>query len=201
MRMRDDGEELKAGVAMKNAKRQKGEKGRVGGGVSPEGGHGRKMLLAALLVMGVIGGVYVVQAAVAYGRAGGTQGQAVQGGAQANNDDGDSVSVPISDLSAQAKKYTTVLGGKAVSYLAVVGTDGMPRTAFDGCEVCGGSMGFRQEGGDLVCNKCGKRFRIDDLGSKNLLGGGCMPVNLPYTVADGKLVIKKADLSAGARLF
>ncbi len=180
---------------MKHAENARGGRGKASAEPSAGAGHGTKLLLAAILVAGVAGGVYVVQAAVADGQSGGAQAGAPLNG------DGDIVTVPLSDLSAQAKKYTTVLDGREIRYLAVRGSDGRPRAAFDGCDVCGGSSGFRQEGGDLVCNKCGKRFRMDDLGAKNLLQGGCMPADLPFAVADGNVVIRKADLSSGARLF
>ena len=114
---------------------------------------------------------------------------------------GDSYEIPVSALTSQIQKHTVDVGGKKVRFLAVLGSDGRPRTAFDGCVACGTSKGFTQSGGDLVCSICGKHFPIDDLGSGNLFGNTCEPIYLANTVSGGKLLLKLSDLAAQKERF
>jgi len=112
----------------------------------------------------------------------------------------DVVRIPLSQVSDKVSFLSEVVGGKTIKFMVVKGSDGKVRTAFDGCEVCGGSLGYRQDGSDVICNKCGKTFRIDDLGSGNG-GRGCFPANLPHIIEGQDVVIKKSDLSGKAYLF
>jgi uncharacterized membrane protein len=113
----------------------------------------------------------------------------------------DSVWISLSDISENAGFYEYDSGGVKVKYIAVKGSDGVVRTAFDACEVCyRAKKGYSQAGTDLVCNNCGLKFAIDGLGTKNK-GQGCWPAYLPNEVKDGKAHIKKADLDAGSYLF
>jgi hypothetical protein len=111
------------------------------------------------------------------------------------------VDIPLTMINSTLKKFTYEIGGKKVRFLAVLGSDGMPRTAIDGCDSCGTSQGYGQAGQDLVCRVCGQHFRIDDLGTGNVLGGGCMPIFLPNKVVGDRLTVKKADLEANANRF
>ncbi len=112
----------------------------------------------------------------------------------------DTVKIPVSEITTQLTKQTLQYGGKTIKYLTVMGIDGVPRVAFDACEVCGGAKGYRQSGTDVICNNCGRHFQIDDLGAKNT-GGGCWPAYLPYTIEDGQVIIKKTDIQKGGRFF
>lgn len=115
--------------------------------------------------------------------------------------DTDSVAIRLSDIGGTVEHYTYDADGVAVRYFAVEGSDGVVRTAFDACEVCyGAGKGYSQDGTDVVCNNCGLRFRIDDLGTENQ-GRGCWPAYLPHGVNGDEIVIKKSDLEAGAYLF
>ncbi|MFH0956233.1 MAG: DUF2318 domain-containing protein [Candidatus Aenigmatarchaeota archaeon] len=115
----------------------------------------------------------------------------------------DSVTVPVSDIGTTAKFYEyTSLEGKTVRFFAVKDSTGTIRTAFDACDVCYSfHKGFRQEGGYMVCNNCGKKYAIDTIGTQNKAGGGCWPGYLPSTVSGDSLLVKKADLEAGAWRF
>lgn len=113
----------------------------------------------------------------------------------------DSVWISLSDVSETAGHYEYDSNGVKVRYLAVKGSDGVVRTAFDACEVCyRAKKGYSQEGTDLVCNNCGLRFQIDGIGTKNS-GKGCWPAYLPHEVKDDKIYIKKADLDSGSYMF
>ena len=113
----------------------------------------------------------------------------------------DSVLIKLSEISETVKHYTYDAGGTTVKYFAVKGSDGVVRTAFDACEVCyDARKGYSQDGTDVVCNNCGLRFKIDDLGEKNR-GSGCWPAYLPHEIDGDEIVIKKTDLESGSYLF
>ncbi len=112
----------------------------------------------------------------------------------------DFIKIPLSELSDQMKLYSYNSNGVDVNYFAVKGSDGQIRTAFDACDVCGGHKGYRQEGDQVVCNNCGNRFDIDDIGSKNK-PGGCWPSYLAHEVQENNVLIKISDITSGRSRF
>ena len=110
------------------------------------------------------------------------------------------VTIPLSDVSETAQFYTYNAGGVDVNYFVVMGSDGKPRTAFDACDICGGKKGYSQRGTDVVCNNCGKFFKIDDIGSKNS-PGGCWPSYLPHKVEGNNVIINVKDIENGRQRF
>jgi uncharacterized membrane protein len=58
--------------------------------------------------------------------------------------------------------------------------------------------GYVQDGDDMVCRKCGRHFHSAKI---NEVSGGCNPVPLTRSVADGHLVIAASDLEAGKSYF
>lgn len=110
------------------------------------------------------------------------------------------VTIPLSGLSKDVKSYTFDDRGVEISYFAVLGSDGKPRTAFDACDVCGGYKGYQQKGSDIQCRNCGRVFSIDGLGSKNK-GYGCWPSHLPHEVEGNDILIKRDDIKAGRQRF
>lgn len=114
--------------------------------------------------------------------------------------DNEHVKIPLSDLSEEVKFYTFGYGETSISYFAVLGSDGEVRTAFDACDVCGGSKGYEQKGNDITCRKCERVFSIDGLGTKNK-GYGCWPSYLPHKIVDGNILIKIDDIKDGVHRF
>tara|TARA_Y100000310_G_C20564408_1_gene754700 strand:+ start:156 stop:605 length:450 start_codon:yes stop_codon:yes gene_type:complete len=110
------------------------------------------------------------------------------------------VKIPLTKVTNAVKKYTYAAQGTKVTYFAVRGSDGKVRTAFDACDVCGGSKGYQQSGGDITCTKCGKVFRIDGLGSKNK-EYGCWPSYLSHEIKNGNILIKTSEIAAGKHRF
>ncbi|NQU79423.1 DUF2318 domain-containing protein [Candidatus Woesearchaeota archaeon] len=115
-------------------------------------------------------------------------------------DNEDFIKIPLSDLSSSMKRYHFDTNGVGVNYFAVIGSNGQVRTAFDACDVCGGSMGYRQNGNDVVCNKCGLSFDIDSIGTKNK-GGGCWPSYLTHRIEGNYVLISKDEIAAGSARF
>ena len=69
-------------------------------------------------------------------------------------------------------------------------------TAFDACEICG-AKGYYQEGGNVTCLHCGSTIYPPSIGQH----GGCNPIPLPSRRQGGELLLRAADLAAGAPLF
>jgi len=115
-------------------------------------------------------------------------------------DSKDSISIPLSDLSDKVEFYEFDSNGIKVNYFVVKGSDGKPRTAFDACDVCGGYKGYSQRGKDVVCNNCGRVFKIDDIGSKNG-PGGCWPSFLDHEIEGDNILIKESELEKGVFRF
>ena len=110
------------------------------------------------------------------------------------------VTIQLSDLSNKAQFYEFEDRGVKISYFAVLGSDGKPRTAFDACDVCGGYKGYEQRGNDITCRNCGRVFSIDGLGTKNK-GYGCWPSYLPHEVKGNNILINIEDLKGGRHRF
>jgi uncharacterized membrane protein len=110
------------------------------------------------------------------------------------------VTISLSELSPTARYYEFSADGTTIRFFAVVGAGRSPRVAFDACEVCGGRLGYEQKGTDIRCRACGRVFRIDEIGTKNRTSG-CWPSYLPFSVKNGGIVIKAADLKKGRALF
>jgi high-affinity iron transporter len=69
-------------------------------------------------------------------------------------------------------------------------------TAFDACEICG-AKGYYQEGGNITCLHCGSTIYPPSIGQH----GGCNPIPLPSRRQGGELLLRAADLAAGAPSF
>jgi len=110
------------------------------------------------------------------------------------------IEIPLSDASKVLTKYDYNAKGTNVKYFVVLGSDGEVKTAFDGCDVCGGHKGYSQRGSDVICNNCGKVFRIDDIGTKNG-PGGCWPSFLDHKIEGDTILISKTELAKGAFRF
>lgn len=111
-----------------------------------------------------------------------------------------SVEIPLSEITKTAEFRSLDVNGVDVDFFAVRGSDGNVRTAFDACDICGGSKGYRQEGNDMVCNNCGLHFEIDDIGTKNR-GGGCWPSYLSHETDGDRIIISEAEIAAGKWRF
>ncbi|MEM2707465.1 MAG: DUF2318 domain-containing protein [Candidatus Pacearchaeota archaeon] len=110
--------------------------------------------------------------------------------------------IPISEISENAKWYEYESDGVTIRFFAVKANDGSIKTAFDACDVCyRNKKGYRQEEDYIVCNNCGRRFLINNLGVENKNPSGCWPGYLPSKVENGYLVIKKSDLEKGKWRF
>ncbi|MBC7258371.1 MAG: DUF2318 domain-containing protein [Chloroflexi bacterium] len=99
----------------------------------------------------------------------------------------------------KAHHYTYVYNGKPLEFFVLKSADGTVRAAFNACDVCYPfKKGYRQEGDEVVCNNCGRRFPADQI---NVVQGGCNPSPLNRAVDGDMLVIQAEDIAAGIKYF
>ena len=113
---------------------------------------------------------------------------------------GGDVKIALADVSdGKAHFYSYDAGGVEVKYFVLKSSDGKIRAAFDACDVCfANKKGYHQEGDEMVCNNCGRRFPSTKI---NVLEGGCNPSPLDRTVKGQTLVLNTADIQAGVQYF
>lgn len=87
---------------------------------------------------------------------------------------GGSLVIPKSEISTTTQFYPIEVDGTRMEVIAVKDSEGNIRTAFNTCQVCysSGRGYYVQDGDVLVCQNCGNRFTIDQVGIES---GGCNP--------------------------
>jgi uncharacterized membrane protein len=68
---------------------------------------------------------------------------------------------------------------------------------FDACVMCGGEMGYIQEGNEVICLACDTRIFIPSIGRS----GGCNPIPLKHEAKGDYITVKAQDLDKGTRYF
>lgn len=114
---------------------------------------------------------------------------------------GDAVTIATEKLSdGKAHYYKLEDSGKEIAFFAVKAADGSYKTAFDACDACyKAKKGYEQAGDKLNCKNCNQKFAISRLGPN--ASGGCNPGYLPHQLSGGSIIIKTADIKAGAKYF
>ncbi|MFY9824055.1 MAG: Fe-S-containing protein [Thermoanaerobaculia bacterium] len=113
----------------------------------------------------------------------------------------DTVRIPLSTFQGtKLQRFQATVDGFPVRFIAIpiepVEKGGRIATAFDACVICG-PRGYYQEGTNVTCLHCGSGVYPPSIGQS----GGCNPVPLTSRVEGRDLVLKAADLAAGAHLF
>ncbi|MDR1863010.1 MAG: DUF2318 domain-containing protein [Treponema sp.] len=111
--------------------------------------------------------------------------------------------IRVAEVTENAVFFPVDIEGTRLEVLAVKAPDGTIRTAFNTCQVCYGSgRGFyKQQGSVLVCQNCGNRFRMSQVGVRS---GGCNPVPISAankTVTDAAIIISKDFLKEAKVIF
>lgn len=115
--------------------------------------------------------------------------------------DAETVGVPKAELSTTVSYYEYQGEAATIRYFAVIDGDGAYHVAFDACDACyPAGLGYSQDGDEMVCNNCGNRYRIEELGAQSG-SGGCWPGYLPFTETDTELLILVSDLESGSYYF
>lgn len=118
-------------------------------------------------------------------------------------EEGESLVIPVGDISSTASFYTVEVDGMEMEVLAVMDSEGNIRTAFNTCQVCYGSgRGYYVQDGDvLVCQNCGNRFTVDHV---EIESGGCNPWPIfpeNKTVTDETIEISYDFLKESREIF
>lgn len=89
------------------------------------------------------------------------------------NEEGD-ILINEDEITSVATFFNYDVDGITIGLIAVKGTDGIVRLAFNTCQACSPSPNayFIQKGEYLECQNCGNRFHIDKIAMET---GGCHP--------------------------
>ncbi|MDR1875701.1 MAG: DUF2318 domain-containing protein [Synergistaceae bacterium] len=108
--------------------------------------------------------------------------------------------IPVEEITETASFYPVDVDGTKMEIIAVKAPDGTNRTAFNTCQVCYGSGRgyYKQDGGVLVCQNCGNRFRMSDV---EVTRGGCnpLPITPKYKIVDEKGITIPRDFLLRAK--
>jgi len=82
--------------------------------------------------------------------------------------------IPANTITENASFIPVEVDGTKMEVIAVRDSKGEIRTAFNTCQVCNGSelAYYKQSGNQLVCQNCGNRFPMDEVG---VSAWGCNP--------------------------
>lgn len=107
------------------------------------------------------------------------------------------VSIPLTQVSdGDLHRFAANENGTTVRFWLYQKPDGTVATVFDACEICGG-VGFYKGTNGVVCKNCASPINAQSIGTK----GGCNPVPLNAEIVSNEVIIKEADVAAGARMF
>lgn len=111
------------------------------------------------------------------------------------------VRIPVKEVDdGKVHFYTYRKSGKRINILVRTDGGGEISVYFDACFTCHKhKKGYRDEGTDLVCNECSMRFSLAEKKWDNT--GGCSPILLKSTIADGFIIIRAENIEKGAKLF
>ena len=88
---------------------------------------------------------------------------------------GGDLTILKSDITDQIKLYHYESNGVYMEVMAVNASDGTARIALNTCQNCysTGRGYYTQQGDILICQNCGNKFEIDQIG---VVTGGCNPI-------------------------
>jgi len=158
----------------------------------------RKMKALRLVAAVVIVVAVVALAAMALMRGGGGGPELAQDIPATSTGE---VRIPVASVTDEASFYSSTVGGTKVRFFALRGPDGQIHVGTDACDVCyGQKKGYRQEGGEMVCNNCGKKYAVNSIGTDNT-AGGCWPSHIGWRLDGETVVVTANDLAAKAYMF
>jgi high-affinity iron transporter len=107
------------------------------------------------------------------------------------------VTIPLSQVEdGDLHRYQAQEDGVEVRFWLYQKPDGRIATVFDACEICG-AVGFYKTSTGVVCKNCAAPINPQSVG----MPGGCNPIPLKAETTDNAVIIKEADLAAGAAIF
>lgn len=150
--------------------------------------------------------VAIACAAIAFTQFGGEKARQTSGaetGGVQTIAEGESLVIPVSEVTETASFYPIEVDGMQMEVLAVKDSAGTIRTAFNTCQICYSSgRGYYVQSGDvLVCQNCGNRFTVDQV---EIESGGCNPWPIfpeNKTVTGDTISISYDFLNASKEIF
>ena len=102
---------------------------------------------------------------------------------------GEQIRIPLSEFSDSTLHYYTANANNTViRFFVVRKPNGDYVAALDACQICG-TLGYRQEGQNVICRNCAAAIYIPSIGEK----GGCNPIAVKSIMEGGEI---RVDLSA-----
>ena len=113
--------------------------------------------------------------------------------------DGQQISIDVRLLrEAIPEFYSVVLEGKRIDFFVIL-ANGEVASYFDACKECHTKkLGYRHEGGEIVCRACNVRFPMEKLDTGI---GGCYPIRLRGGRVGDAYVVSRENLVAGIKYF
>jgi high-affinity iron transporter len=103
------------------------------------------------------------------------------------------VRIPVGEVQdGSLHLFTLNAGGQAVRFMVIKKPNGYG-TALDACQICG-DAGYREEGQNVICRRCGSAIYIPSIGQK----GGCNPIGFPSQVVGDDVVIDVSSVTKAA---
>ena len=97
----------------------------------------------------------------------------------------------------QLDEKTTTQGGIGVRFIIIKKPNSNAYgIGLDACEICGES-GYYERDGQVVCKLCDVVMNINTIGFK----GGCNPIPVEYSIADGSIILPTEVLAAYEKTF
>ena len=105
--------------------------------------------------------------------------------------------IPLSQLSdGDLHRFEATENGLEIRFWLYQKPDGKVATVFDACEICG-PVGFTKGPNGIVCRNCAAPINGQSVGTT----GGCNPIPLKSEQTADAIILREADLAAGARYF
>jgi high-affinity iron transporter len=106
-------------------------------------------------------------------------------------------SIPLSQVSdGDLHRFSARENGTEIRFWLYQKPDGKIATVFDACEICG-SVGFYKGPNGVVCKNCAAPINGQSVGTR----GGCNPIPFAFDQTAAAVIIREADLAAGAHYF
>lgn len=168
-------------------------------------GTGRKKKTGGLVLCAVVVVLAVCAAVVIWsGKVSDADSKSGQkNAAAAVIEEGGALVIPVSDVTDDVSFFPVEVDDTEMEIIAVRDSAGAVRMAFNTCQVCYSSgRGYYVLQGDvLVCQNCGNRFTVDQVGIES---GGCNPWPIfesDITVTDDSIEISYDFLKASQDIF
>ena len=105
--------------------------------------------------------------------------------------------IPLTQLAdGDLHRFAATENGLEIRFWLYRKPDGKVATVLDACEICG-PVGFTKGPNGIVCRNCAAPINGQSVGT----AGGCNPIPLKAEQTADAIVVREADLAAGARYF